>query len=393
MRALDATVDAILPELVELRREFHRHPEIRFEEHWTSDRVARCLDEIGIPYTRGHAKGTGIVAVLEGQGDRTVALRADMDALEIEEQTGLPYASEIPERMHACGHDGHTTCLLGAARVLARHRDLLKGRVKFIFQPAEEHAAGGRFIVQEGILDDVDGVFALHAWPTVEVGRVGLKPGWFMAGADWFEVEVRGSGCHGADPGKGIDPVVAAAHITTALHTVVSREVDPWDLAVVTVGMIRAGHATNVIPDTARLSGTYRSFKPEVHARIREAIRRLSEGVAASFRTQARVTFGSDEAYPALRNDEAMTAFAKETAETVLGRDSVVEFTEPTMTAEDFAFYLEKVPGAFLCLGNNRPPDAPSAPLHSPRFNFNDDAIGPGVKVMSALAIRFLERE
>lgn len=393
MRELDCTIQAILPELVELRHELHQHPEIRFEEVWTSDRVARFLDETGVPYTRGHAKGTGIVATLRGEGSRTVALRADMDALEIQEETGLPYASRIPNRMHACGHDGHTTCLLGTVRALARHREWLKGTVKFIFQPAEEQAAGGRFIVQEGVLDDVDGVFALHAWPAVPVGRIGLREGWFMASADWFEMVVRGKGCHGADPGSGVDPVVVAAHITTALQTIASREIDPWEPAVVTVAQINGGSATNIIPDTATLRGTYRSFKTEIHHTLRESIRRIAENTAAALRAGVEVAFGTEEVYPPLFNDIEMTGFVRETARRVFGQESVVDLPHPSMTAEDFAFYLERVPGAFICLGNNRTPERPSASLHNCRFDFSDDAIPIGVKLLSAIAIDFLGRE
>lgn len=393
MQELDSTIQAILPELVELRHELHQHPEIRFEEVWTSDRVARFLDETGVPYTRGHAKGTGIVATLEGEGSRTVALRADMDALEIQEETGLPYASRIPNRMHACGHDGHTTCLLGTVRTLARHRDLLEGKVKFIFQPAEEQAAGGRFIVEEGILDEVDGVFALHAWPAVPVGRIGLREGWFMASADWFEMVVRGKGCHGADPGSGVDPVVVAAHITTALQTIVSREIDPWEPAVVTVAQIAAGSATNIIPDTATLRGTYRSFKPEIHHRLREAIRRIAENTAAAMRAGVDIAFGSEDVYPPLFNHIEMTRFVRDTARNVFGQDSVIDLAHPSMAAEDFAFYLEKVPGAFICLGNNPTPDITSASLHNCRFDFSDEAIPIGVKLLSSIAVDFLRRK
>jgi amidohydrolase len=393
MRELENTLRELLPELVELRRELHRHPEIRFEEKWTSDRIARFLDEAGIPYRRGYAKGTGIVAELKGGPGPTVALRADIDALEIQELTGLPYASEIPERMHACGHDGHTTCLCGTAKLLSRHRDRIRGRVKFIFQPAEEKAAGGRFIVQEGVLDDVDAVFALHAGPDLPVGSVGLREGWFMASADWFEITVRGVGCHGADPGAGIDPVVVAAHITTALQTVVSREIDPWEPAVVTVGKIHGGTATNIIPQSAEMAGTYRSFKPEIHEKLRAAIRRIAENTAQAFRATAEVRFGSEEVYPALYNDEKMTAFACETAAEVLGPDKVVYLDHPIMAAEDFSFYLQKTRGAFMFLGISADPNKSAPPLHSPHFNFNDDAIPSGVRLLSGLALRFLERD
>lgn len=391
MNHLDATILEILPELVELRHELHRHPEIRFQEHWTSDRVARFLDEAGVPYRRGYAKGTGIVATIEGKGPRSVALRADMDALELQEETGLPYASETPGRMHACGHDGHTTCLCGTAKVLQRYRDRLHGTVRLIFQPAEEQAAGARFMLREGALDGVAAAFALHAGPALPVGAVGLKDGWLMASADWFHITVRGVGCHGADPAAGVDPVVTAAHIATALQTVVSREIDPWEPAVVTVAQIQAGHATNIIPDSARMAGTYRSFRPEVQARIRAAVQRVAENVAAAFRACVDVKFGGEEIYPALYNDPAMTNFVRETVAEALGPDKLVELEHPIMAAEDFAYYLQQVPGAFVFLGNNPDPATTAPPLHSSRFDFRDEAIPAGVKLLSSLALRFLQ--
>ncbi len=386
--SLHQTIEGILPGLVALRHELHAHPEIRFEEHWTSDRIARFLDDIGVPYTRGHAKGTGIVATLEGgQSGKTVALRADMDALEIHEQTGVPYASTIAGRMHACGHDGHMTCLCGAIQTLAEHRERLEGSVKFIFQPAEELAAGGRFIVEEGVLDGVDGVFALHAWPTLPVGGVGLRPGWMMATADSFHITVEGRGCHGADPAAGVDPITVAAYITTALQTIVSREIDPADTGVVTVGKIAAGEATNVIPEEALIEGTLRAMEPDLFERIAESIERIAVHTASAFRASAHVRFGGAR-YPSLYNDEAATAFVHETAVDLFGSDRVVTLPKPCMAAEDFAFYLQRVPGAFICLGNNGDPSKPHPPLHSPHFNFNDDAIPTAVELFATLALR-----
>ncbi|MDX9972385.1 MAG: M20 family metallopeptidase [FCB group bacterium] len=390
MDTINHTITDILPELIELRHAIHRHPEIRFEEHQTSDRIAHFLDEAGVPYKRGYAKGTGIVAVIEGNGPKTVALRADIDALEIQEQTGLPFASEIPNRMHACGHDGHTTCLCGAAKVLMRHRDQLHGTVKLIFQPAEEQAAGGRFIVQEGVLEGVDAVFALHAGPSLPLGTVGVRDGWLMASADWFQITIHGIGCHGADPGAGVDPVLVAAHIVTALQSIVSREIDPWHAAVVTIATINAGHASNIIPDTAQMTGTYRSFRPEIHEKLRDSIRRITENVATAFRATATIRFGGEEAYPALYNDERMTQFARETITEALGPDALIELPYPIMAAEDFSYYLQAVPGSFMFLGTNPNPDTQAPSLHSPRFDFGDATIPHGVKLMSSLALRFL---
>ncbi len=385
-----STIETILPEIVALRHELHRHPEIRFEEHWTSDRVARFLTEAGISFTRGHAKGTGIVATI-GHGDGPViALRSDMDALEIHELTNLPYASDIPQRMHACGHDGHMSILCGTAKTLHALQDQIRGTVKLIFQPAEEQAAGGRYIIEEGILDGVSAVFALHTWPSLPLGQIGIRPGPAMASADVFEITVRGSGCHAADPGAGIDPVMVAAHIVVALQSIVSREIDPWESAVVTVAQIQAGHASNVIPDTAKMIGTFRAFTPAVRERLEHAITRVATQTAAAHRATVDVAYAEDR-YPPLVNDPVMAGFARATAEEAFGSDSVMEPAHPTMAAEDFAFYLQRVPGAFLFLGNHQD-GSPQQRLHSPTFNFNDNALPIGIELMANLALRFLKK-
>ncbi len=385
------TVAQIMPEIVALRHELHQHPEIRFEEVWTSDRIARFLTEAGIEHTRGHAKGTGIVGTIEGKGSRTVGLRSDMDALEIEELTRLPYASTIPERMHACGHDGHMACLCGTAQVLKAHQDELRGTVKLIFQPAEEEAAGGRYIVEEGILDDVDGVFGLHGWPTNRVGDVGLKSGIAMAGADFFQIDVVGKGCHAADPASGVDPILVASHIVTAIQSIVSREINPWDPAVVTVARIEAGHASNVIPESARMVGTFRTLRDTIRIKVRDAIERIAVNTALAHNAQAHVSFDG-AIYPPLYNDEEMSAFAKDIVRDTFGPDHLHEPEVATMGAEDFAYYLQKVPGAFLFLGTN-PSETEAYPaLHNPHYDFTDAALPVGIELMSTIALHFLAK-
>jgi len=388
--ALSQTIDSILPEITTLRHELHEHPEIRFEEKWTSDRIARFLDTTGVPYQRGYAKGTGIVATLKGgKPGKTVLLRADMDALEIQEETGLPYASKIPDRMHACGHDGHSACLCGVVKTLAAHREELKGSVKFVFQPGEEEAAGGRLIVQEGVLDGVDAAFALHGWPTLPVGHIGIRPGAMLAGAGVFKMIVHGRGCHAADPGAGVDPIAAGAQIITALQTIVSREVNPWDAGVVSVTKFHSGTATNITPETAVLEGTYRSLNDATHQRIEDSIRRIAEGVGASMLAKVEVHF-SENRYPVLFNDPGMTQFVIDTGRKLFGDNNVTEFDAPYMGAEDFSYYLQKAPGAFICLGVNPRPDAPYPPLHSPRYNFGDAPVPIGIRLLSNLALRYL---
>lgn len=390
--AIRNTIGQLTPAVIALRHELHQHPEIRFEERWTSDRIAQFLTEAGIPYTRGHAKGTGIVATLAGAGERTVALRADMDALEIQEETGLSYASRIANRMHACGHDGHSAILCGTAKLLWAHRDQLQGTVKCIFQPAEEIAAGGRFIVEEGLLEGVGAVFALHCWPGLPGGSVAVGTGPVMASADFFRIVVTGKGGHGANPGAAIDPIVVAAHIVTALQTIVSRETDPWSAAVVSVARIDAGFASNIIPETAVMEGTYRALNPDIRARTADAIKRIATQVARAFRAGATVD-SEGVGYPVLINDVAMGTFAQETARTVLGPERVIPVTHPYMTAEDFAFYLQAVPGAFIFLGNDTPGATDPPSLHSPRFIFNDEAIPVAMETMASIAIRYLSED
>ena len=385
------TIEESWPEIAALRHELHQHPEIRFEEVWSSDRIAAFLDDAGIPHKRNLAKGTGIVATIEGKAasGKTVALRADIDALEMTEETGLPYASQTPGRMHACGHDGHIAVLCGAAKALMTHREDLPGNVRLLFQPGEEQGGGARYMVADGALESVDAIFGLHGWPSLRVGQIGVKPGPLMASADFFRIAVRGKGCHGADPAAGVDPVVIAAHITTALQTIVSREVDPQDPAIVTVAHIDAGTTTNIIPDTALMEGTLRSFDPATDATLREALVRIARHTAEALRGSALVEFGGD-GYPPLINDEAMTALLAEAAGEALGHENVVNLRRPIMVSEDFACYLEKIPGCFFYLGVDPAAGGSCPGLHTPHYDFGDAALVPGMKVMAAAALRFL---
>lgn len=389
-KSISNTIPKILPEIIELRHELHQHPEIRFEERWTSDRIVRFLGEAGIPCMRGYAGGTGIVAEVKGAvPGKTIALRADMDALEIQEETGLPYASLTPGRMHACGHDGHVAVLCGTAKVLAQHASQFNGAVRFIFQPGEEVAAAGRLMVEEGVLDGADAVFALHGWPRLEVGTFGLKSGPMMAGADWFKITVHGRGCHGAHPEYGIDPVVAAAHIVVALQTITSRELNPQETTVVSVGHLTAGHAPSIIPDTALIDGTLRTCNEQTRQAARQAIERIAQHTAAAFRATATVEFGENH-YAPLNNDPAMTALAREVLSDAFGPEAVVDMDEFSMASEDFAFYLQKVPGAYLRLGTSDPAHPPVS-IHNAHFDFNDAALEFGIKAFVQIAERFLQ--
>ena len=382
---MQAALEKILPEVVALRHELHQHPELRFEETWTSDRIAAYLTEHGIPHTRGHARGTGIVAEIPGASPRCLVLRADIDALEIDEETGLPYASKRPGFMHACGHDGHSACLCGTARALWELRGALPGTVRCIFQPAEEQAAGGRLIVEEGLLEGAEAVFALHGWPTLRTGAASVASGPVMASADCFKIHVKGSGGHAANPGATIDPVYVAAQIVNALQSVVSREQDPWDPAVITIGRIESGRAPTIIPDTALLEGTYRALTPATRVRLAEAIERIAVHTAAAHRAEARVVF-ADDGYPPLRNDPGRAAFVSKCIEASLGADALVPVGHPYLYAEDFAYYLDAVRGAFIFLGTGGRDPASKAQLHSNRYDFDDGALRHGMALFTRIA-------
>jgi hippurate hydrolase len=367
--------------IVALRRDIHREPELGFDTGKTAAKVLAALDGLPLDLETGVAQN-GIVATLEGEGGGpTVALRADMDALPIQEETGLPFASEIEGKMHACGHDGHTSMLVGAAHVLSGMRDRLGGTVKFIFQPAEEGGGGGKVMVDEGVADDVSSIFALHLWPGLPFGKVATKAGPIMAAADAFEMEVRGSGGHGAMPHLAADAVVMAAQIVTALQTIVSREVDPVEPAVLTVGEIGAGTAFNIIPEKARIGGTVRTLNPDLRKMMPERIEELARGVAKGMRGDVALDYTFS--YPVTVNDEDAAARALSVADDLFGGDSVLELPNPSMGGEDFAYFLEKVPGAFIWLGVGE--DASG--LHTPRFAFDEDILPRGAALFAALAL------
>jgi hippurate hydrolase len=308
-----------------------------------------------------------------------------MDALPIHEETGLPFASETEGKMHACGHDGHTSMLVGAARALSQEhlRKRLNGTVKFVFQPAEEGGGGGQVMVEEGVAEDVLSIFALHLWPGLPFGTVATKAGPIMAAADAFDMTVRGSGGHGAMPHLATDAVSIAVHIVTALQTVVSREVNPVEPAVLTVGEIEAGFAFNIIPETARLGGTVRTFDADLRRRIPERMEELARGVAQGMCGDIELDYRFS--YPVTRNDADAARLALGVAEELFGEENTVELTYPSMGAEDFSFFLEKVPGAFIWLGVGD-----VSGLHTPKFAFDEEILPQGSALLAALALESL---
>ncbi|MDR3473611.1 MAG: M20 family metallopeptidase [Devosia sp.] len=370
-------------EFVALRHQLHREPELAYSEFKTSALVAELLGSWGYEVATG-VGGTGVVGTLQhGPGERTVGIRADMDALPIEEATGLPYTSTIKGVMHACGHDGHTSILLAAAKELAETRDF-SGTLRVIFQPAEENGGGARKMIADGLFErfPVDAVFGLHNWPGVPAGAFRFIDGPAMASVDMFVITIAGKGGHGARPQEAVDPVIAASSLVLALQTIVSRNVDPLDAAVVTVGSIHGGTVPNIIPDSVELQITVRAFSPVVRAKVAARIRALAEAQAQSFGATAKVH--APRGYPVLVNHGTENAFARQVALKHFGTDRVGEL-RPITASEDFAFMLEQRPGAYLFVGNG-----PSADLHSPLYNFNDDILPDAARYWVALVGDYL---
>ena len=358
-------------EITAWRRDLHAHPELLYDVHRTAASVADKLRAFGCDEVVTGVGQTGVVGVIRGRkvGGRTIGLRADMDALPIEEATGLPYASTAPGKMHACGHDGHTAMLLGAARYLAETRNFA-GTAVVIFQPAEEGGAGGKAMVDDGLISrfGLGEVYGMHNYPGMPVGAFGIRPGPMMAAADYITIDIEGNGAHAARPHLGIDPVVVGAHMITAMQTVVSRNVDPLKSAVVSITMVQAGNTDNVIPQTVRLRGTARSLAEDVRTLLEERLHAIVEHTAAAFGAKATLKYRRN--YPVLVNHERQTEFAASVAKDIAGEGRVDTELPPMMGAEDFSFMLNERPGAFIWVGNGD-----SAGLHHPKYNFNDEAI------------------
>jgi amidohydrolase len=373
-------------DLMNWRRDIHAHPELGFEEHRTSDLVAQKLAQFGYEVFRGIGC-TGVVGRLRaGTSARSIGLRADMDALPIEEKTNLAYSSRHEGRMHACGHDGHTTMLLGAARYLAETRNF-DGTLHLIFQPAEEGLGGGDAMVKDGLFDrfPCDTIFGMHNRPGLAVGKFQIRTGPMMAGGAYFDITITGRGAHGARPESGIDPVVVASHITTALQTVVSRNVRPLDTAVLSVTQIHAGDAYNVIPEQAFIRGTARAFEANTLALIEQNMRRIASGIASGFGATAEVDFRA--LFPPLVNDAAEAEFIADTAAELVGAENVNRNGNPVMASEDFSYMLARRPGAYIQIGNGDA--AGGCEVHNPGYDFNDAALPFG----AGLFVRLVERK
>jgi hippurate hydrolase len=380
------------PEMTAWRRDLHEHPELAFEEVRTAGIVAQKLREFGCDEVHTGIATTGVVGVIRGNGGgsgRAIGLRADMDALPILEDTGVPHASKTPGKMHACGHDGHTTMLLGAARYLAETRNF-DGTVYVIFQPAEENFGGGEVMVKEGLFErfPMERVFGLHNWPGLPAGTFAWRHGPVMAAVANLEVTITGKGAHGAMPHNGNDPIVVAAAIVQALQSIVARNVEPVDAGVVTIGHINGGFTYNVIPQTVTMLGTARWFAKEVGDLLERRFLETVAGIAAAFGATAEAKF--IRLYPATVNEAASTDLAADAARAVQGDTRVIHMPKPTMGGEDFSFMLEKKDGAYLMLGGGRGPD--DANVHHPRYDFNDEILPIGASWWAALTERLMPR-
>jgi len=366
-----AEAAAIEADLIALRREIHRRPELGRHESETTRLVARELTALGIPFRR--VADTGVEAMLTGElPGPTIALRADMDALPIQEQSDLSCASEIPGVMHACGHDLHTAALLGAARLLAAHRSDLRGSVRFLFQPDEEGDGGAARMIEDGCMDGVSAVFGAHVAPEYPCGTVGVRFGKAYAASNPFDITLRGRSSHGAEPHLGCDAIVAASALVGAIQTLVSREVSPLDSAVISIGSLHAGTARNIIADEAHLSGIIRCFGPEMRKNLAGRLTAMADGIAVAHgcTAEVRIQWG----YSGIINNDAMTAHVQKSAEALLGQDRVIVEPVPSLTTEDFGEFLSRAPGTFWHIGVGRAGEE-NAPLHNPRFNPDEGAI------------------
>jgi amidohydrolase len=371
-------------EITAWRRDLHAHPELLFDVHRTAGVVADKLKAFGCDEVVTGIGRTGVVGVIRGRkqgasGDRVIGLRADMDALPIAEQTNLPYRSTVSGKMHACGHDGHTSMLLGAAKYLAETRDFA-GTAVVIFQPAEEGGGGGREMVKDGVMErfGIDEVYGMHNAPGLPVGAFAIRSGAMLAASDRIIIDIEGHGGHAAKPHKCVDTVLVGAQIINQIQSIVARNVDPIDAAVVSICVFQAGDTSNVIPQTAHLRGTARSLTPAVRDRLEQRLHEIVEGTARLYGASAKFTYHRD--YPVLRNHERETAFAVSVAAQVAGRERVDAATAPVMGGEDFSFMLEARPGAFIFVGNGD-----TAGLHHPAYDFNDESIPIGVAYWAQL--------
>ncbi len=382
---------SISDQIIAWRRDFHMHPELAYQEKRTAEIVAKNLESWGYKVLKGIAE-TGVVGILEGgtPGDRVVALRADMDALPLEELNDVPYKSRIKGVMHACGHDAHVAMLLGAAKILADIRDKVPGTVKLVFQPAEEGGNGAEKMIKEGVLEDprVDIIYGLHVWSLLESGKIGVKEGPLLAATGDIEVKIRGKGGHGAYPHLTIDPIIVGSSIVLNLQTIVSRNMDPLEAGVVSICSFQSGQAFNVIPEEAVLKGTYRALTRDVLNTIKKRISEIVENTCKAY--NAECTSRIRDVTPPTINDPKAAKLARRVAVELVGPENVVE-AKPSMGGEDFAYYLEKIPGAFVILGTGNAEKKTNMPHHNPYFDVDESVLYIGTALYVSLAYTYLK--
>lgn len=392
---LTQDVDEILPGVIADRRHLHEHPELGFQEVKTAAFVKQRLEALGVEDIRTGINKTGVTGLIRGTAEgpgRNVLVRADMDALPIHEENEVEYKSQADGVMHACGHDAHTAILLGLARVLTDRKNEFSGTVKVLFQPAEELPPGGaKGMIEEGVLNDppVEAVFGLHMSQGDPAGKISVGSGPVMAAADGFKIVIQGKGGHAAYPSENIDPVVIGSQIVVALQSLVSRETDPMESAVLSTCVFNAGDAFNVIPDTAELAGTVRTFKPEVRDHMEKRIGEVATSIAEAMQATAEVTY--TRGYPATVNDEAMTELAREAAVEVVGEENVIEL-KPKMGAEDFSYFLEQRPGSYFFVGSNNEDRGLVWGHHHPKFDIDEESLGAGLGTMATSVLKYLTR-
>ena len=375
--------------LIETRRTLHMNPELGFEEVETSRLIAKYLEKFGLQVKTGMAK-TGVIGLLKGgKPGKTVAIRADMDALPMEEANQVPYRSKVKGKMHACGHDAHVTILLGVARLFSSMGNQVQGNIKWVFQPAEEGGGGGRVLTEEGVLENpkVDAIFGAHLFPDLKIGRVGIHEKEGLAATDRFVIKMIGRGAHGAYPHLSRDPIAAVGHLISQIHTIVSRNISPLDSAVITIGKVSGGTAFNIIPDEAEILGTVRSLTQKVREELKSRMELVTQGVAKSFGMD--YDFDFQYGYPALINNPEMSRLVAAACAKGIGKENV-EFIRPSMGGEDFAYYLEKVPGSFFRLGCRNEEKGIVNPFHNSRFDIDEDVLPFGVEIFARIIDEYL---
>ena len=380
-------------EVIEIRRDLHKHPEVGFDLDRTSKKVANKLKDLGFEVKTNIGK-TGVVGLLKGDNSGpTIALRADMDALPMNESTDLDFSSVEEGKMHACGHDGHTAILLGVAMVLAEIKDKLNGNVKLIFQPAEEGPGGAEPMIKDGVMKnpEVDAIFGLHIWLEMDAGKVGVKKGPLFASIDEFDIKVKGDSAHGASPHQGVDAIAVTAEVINSLQSIVSRKINPIDSAVITIGKIEGGYVRNVIADKVKLEGTVRALDSEVRKQLENEIYKKVKNICLASDADYEIDYR--HLYPPLFNDEKMTELIRNNAIEVMESKNVIDVEEPTMGGEDFAYFLKKVPGTFFLLGGKNEKKEITAPHHNTHFTFDEDIMVDGIEIMLKTVLDFLERD